>query len=164
MTPRLELPLAMAAALSMLGSASAHGQQKPTLTDLLNQLRGTTVFWRQFEVPKQIATMGDARALVELEPWLHRSDRLSGQGIPRRAIRLRQGGGSKVRFERIGTTRVHLFGELKDRRAEDVLLLPKPQRQPSRSTGGTLLHAPDQGDVTVGAESGDCRAGLRTET
>jgi HEAT repeat protein len=75
MTPRLTRSLAMTAALSMLASASTHGQQNPTLADLLNQFRNTTVSWRQFEVAKRIATMGDTGVLIELEPWLDRDDR-----------------------------------------------------------------------------------------
>jgi HEAT repeat protein len=65
----------MAATLSVLGSASAQGQQNPAPTDLLDQFRSTTVFWRQFEVAKQIVKMGDTRVLAELEPWLDRDDR-----------------------------------------------------------------------------------------
>jgi HEAT repeat protein len=75
MVPSLRFPLAVAAVLSMLGSAAARGQQITPQADLLNQFRSTTVFWRQFEVAKQIARTGDTRVLEELEPWLQQDDR-----------------------------------------------------------------------------------------
>jgi HEAT repeat protein len=155
MTPRLRLSLAAAAALSILASAAGQGQQNPALADLLNQYRSTTVFWRQFEVAKQIAKMGDTRVLVELEPWLglddrhlrgnaafvfaslgdprgfetlrtmltDRSDRPLGQGIPGapgNAATPKWWLKEQVRADRYHA--VHLFGELKDPRAVDVLL------------------------------------------
>jgi HEAT repeat protein len=75
MTLTLRTWLAIPVALSMLGRASARGQQNPDLPDLLAKFRSTTVSWRQFEVAKQIAEMGDARVLKELEPWLNHDDR-----------------------------------------------------------------------------------------
>jgi HEAT repeat protein len=155
MAPGLRLSLAVAAALSTLGSAGARGQQATAPADLLNQFRSATVFWRQFEVAKQIARMGDTGVLEELEPWLQqddrhlrgnaafvfaslgdprgvetirtmltdRSDRPLGQGIPGAPGNpatprwwLRE----QVRADRYYA--VHLFGELKDPRAVDILV------------------------------------------
>jgi HEAT repeat protein len=141
--------LAVPAALSTLvGAAVAQGQQSATLAELLGQFQRTTVFWQQLEVARRIAEMGDARVLEQLAPWLKeqdrhlrgnaafvfaslgdargfeairtiltdRSDRPEGQGIP---------GGRFTIARQVESDRyyaVHLFGELKDPRAVDVLV------------------------------------------
>jgi HEAT repeat protein len=42
---------------------------------LVTQFQSTTVFWKQFEIAKQLARTRDRRVLSELEPWLGREDR-----------------------------------------------------------------------------------------
>jgi len=51
------------------------GQQSPSVSELLRQFQGETVFWRQFEVAKAIVAANDTRVLPQLEPWLTREDR-----------------------------------------------------------------------------------------
>lgn len=52
-----------------------HGQRTPTLSELMEQFRSSTGFSRQLEGARQIATLGNTRAISELEPWLVREDR-----------------------------------------------------------------------------------------
>lgn len=143
------------AALGMLLCVAGQEWQGPTLTELLTQFQKTTVFWRQFEVAKQIVSIGDPGALKDLEPWLAREDRhlrgnaafvFASLGDPRgfdtisamltdRSYRpLGQGipGGSfntaapdwwlssQIKADRYYA--VHLFGDLKDARAVDILI------------------------------------------
>jgi HEAT repeat protein len=51
------------------------GQQRPSVSDLLQRFEGERVFWRQFEVAKAIAAANDPRVLPRLEPWLTQEDR-----------------------------------------------------------------------------------------
>ena len=51
------------------------GQQSPSVSELLRQFQGETVFWRQFEVAKAIVAANDTRVLPQLEPWLTHEDR-----------------------------------------------------------------------------------------
>src|SRR3984885_7945824 len=51
------------------------GQQSPSVSELLRQFQGETVFWRQFEVAKAIVAAKDTRVLPDLEPWLTHEDR-----------------------------------------------------------------------------------------
>ena len=52
-----------------------HGQQRPSVSELLQQFEGERVFWRQFEVAKAIATSNDPSVLPRLESWLTQEDR-----------------------------------------------------------------------------------------
>jgi HEAT repeat protein len=146
---------AVPAALGMLLGVAAQGSQGPTLTELLAQFKSTTVFWQQFEVAKQIASIGDPRALRDLEPWLGREDRhlrgnaafvfasmgdprgfetisamltdrshrLLGQGIPGGSFNTAAPDwwlDSQIKADRYYA--IHLFGELKNSRAVDILI------------------------------------------
>ena len=66
--------LAWMAVLVFTGSAYGQGTQN-TLAELLAEFQSEPVFWRQFEVGEQIASLGDASALSELEPYLRYEDR-----------------------------------------------------------------------------------------
>ena len=70
-----QVAVAVAVGLGVLAGALAQGQQNPPPPELLAQFQRTSVFWQQFEVAKQLAKIGDARVLKELEPWLERPDR-----------------------------------------------------------------------------------------
>jgi HEAT repeat protein len=65
--------IAMGAPAVFAAIAFAQGQN-PSLAELLDQFQ-TTNFSRQLEVGKQIAKVGDVRALQTLEPWLRHEDR-----------------------------------------------------------------------------------------
>src|SRR5258708_3936206 len=52
-----------------------HAQQRPSVSELLQQFEGEKVFWRQFEVAKAIAAANDRSVLPRLESWLTREDR-----------------------------------------------------------------------------------------
>jgi HEAT repeat protein len=52
-----------------------HGQQRPSISELLRQFEGERVFWRQFEVAKAIVATNDASVLPQLESWLTHEDR-----------------------------------------------------------------------------------------
>ena len=52
-----------------------HGQQRPSVSELLKQFEGERVFWRQFEVAKAIAAAKDPSVLPRLESWLTQEDR-----------------------------------------------------------------------------------------
>lgn len=52
-----------------------HGQQRPSVPELLRQFEGERVFWRQFEVAKAIVAANDMSVLPALESWLTHEDR-----------------------------------------------------------------------------------------
>src|ERR1700733_10255897 len=81
---RFFLPRALKAAVVRLGVAVLlllpspqiiHGQQRPSVSELLRQFEGEGVFWRQFEAARAIVDAGDASVLPRLEPWLTHEDR-----------------------------------------------------------------------------------------
>jgi|SRR5580704_1092975 HEAT repeat protein len=134
---------------------SGMGQQARSVSELVEQFQNTRVFWRQFDVAKQLVALHDTSVFQKLAPDLKdddrhlrgnaafvfaslgdyrgfevikailddRSERPEGQGIP--------GGrwsvGAQISADRYYA--VHLFGDLKDRRAVPILipLLPDPQ-------------------------------------
>jgi HEAT repeat protein len=51
------------------------GQQSRSVSELLRQFQGETVFWRQFEVATAIVAANDTTVLPQLEPWLTHEDR-----------------------------------------------------------------------------------------
>ena len=51
------------------------GQQSRSVSELLRQFQGETVFWRQFEVATAIVSANDTTVLPQLEPWLTHEDR-----------------------------------------------------------------------------------------
>jgi HEAT repeat protein len=52
-----------------------HGQQRPSVSGLLQQFESEDVFWRQFEVAKAIVAANDTSVLPQLESWLTHEDR-----------------------------------------------------------------------------------------
>src|SRR3984893_7938571 len=52
-----------------------HGQQRPSVSELLRHFEGERVFWRQFEVAKAIIAANDTSVLPQLESWLAHEDR-----------------------------------------------------------------------------------------
>ncbi len=88
-----------------------HGQQRPSVSDLLRQFESETVFWRQFEVAKAIVAANDPSVLPQLEPWLTHEDR-----------HLR--GNAAFIFARLGDSRgfdaiVAILGDRSERRKVD---------------------------------------------
>jgi HEAT repeat protein len=51
------------------------GRKNPSVSELVEQFKSEKVYWRQFEVAKQIVALQDARVLPELDGWLSRDDR-----------------------------------------------------------------------------------------
>jgi hypothetical protein len=52
-----------------------HGQQHPSVSELLRQFEDERVFWRQCEVAKGIVAANDTSVLPQLESWLTHEDR-----------------------------------------------------------------------------------------
>src|SRR5579863_881954 len=131
------------------------GQQSPSVSELLRQFEGETMFWRQFEVAKAIVAANDTRVLPQLETWLTHKDReLRGNaafifarlGDPRgfdviaailddrsedRKVHIISSGGQRNVQGQINQDRyyaAHLLGDLKDPRAIPILvpLLTEP--------------------------------------
>jgi HEAT repeat protein len=116
---------------------------------LVEQFANTTVFWKQFEVAKEIVALHDRSVLPELEPWLSSEDmHLRGNTAfifaslgddrgfqiikailenrsPKRAVfRIDDAGRPspelQIREDRYYA--VHLFGDLRDSRAVPILI------------------------------------------
>lgn len=51
------------------------GQQHPAVSELVRQFTSEPLFFRQFEIAKQIVAANDKSVLVQLEPWLTSEDR-----------------------------------------------------------------------------------------
>jgi HEAT repeat protein len=126
----------------------SRGQQRPSVTELLQQFENTTVFWRQFEVAKAIVAANDISVLPKLESWLTHEDRhlrgnaafiYPGLGDPRgfdvivailgdRSERPEAQGIPGGRWSLPGQIRAdryyaaHLLGDLKDPRAVPILV------------------------------------------
>ncbi|HTA72308.1 MAG TPA: HEAT repeat domain-containing protein [Bryobacteraceae bacterium] len=126
-----------------------HGQQHPSVPELLRQFESEGVFWRQFEVAKAIVAAHDTTVLPQLESWLTHEDRhlrgnaafiFAGLGDPRGfdVIAAILGDGSERRaVHRISSVGLpwvqgqisedryyaaHLLGDLKDPRAIPILV------------------------------------------
>jgi HEAT repeat protein len=52
-------------------------QSQPNLLTLLQKFEAETVFWRQFEIAKEIAAANNREVLPRLQPWLSHADRRS---------------------------------------------------------------------------------------
>jgi HEAT repeat protein len=52
-----------------------HGQQRPSVDELLQQFESATAFMQQFVVAKAIAAANDRSVLPRLEPWFTHKDR-----------------------------------------------------------------------------------------
>jgi len=71
MFARLGIPM-----LLILASPDViHGQQPPSVSELLRQFQVETVFWRQMEVARKIVAANNASVIPALEPWLTHEDR-----------------------------------------------------------------------------------------
>src|SRR5438552_3539654 len=68
---RFGLPLLLLCSAPSL----VHGQQHPSVSELLQQFETTKVFWKQFEVAKAIVATKDTSVLPELDTWLTKNDR-----------------------------------------------------------------------------------------
>ena len=126
-----------------------HGQQHPSVPELLRQFESEGVFWRQFEVAKAIVATNDTSVLPHLEPWLVYDDRhlrgnaafiFAGLGDPRgfdiivailgdrserRAVHNISSVGLPSIQRQISEDRyyaAHLLGDLKDPRAVPILV------------------------------------------
>jgi HEAT repeat protein len=118
-------------------------------SELIEQFKTTTTFWKQFEVAKQIVALHDKSVLRELEPWLSSEGmRLRGNAAfifaslgddrgfqvikailenrsPKRAVFMFDDAGRpspelQIRYDRYYAA--HLFGDLKDVRAVPILI------------------------------------------
>lgn len=58
-----------------LGQSVGHPSE--SASELVEQFKSETVFWKQFEVAKKIVALHDKRVLHDLEPWLCSKDLLS---------------------------------------------------------------------------------------
>jgi hypothetical protein len=116
---------------------------------LVEQFQTTTIFWKQFEVAKQIVVLHDKSVLQSLEPWLSNEDMhqrgnaafiIASLGDERgfevikailedrstkRAVFEHDSAGRPSPAQQIRSDRyyaVHLFGDLRDSRAVPLLL------------------------------------------
>jgi HEAT repeat protein len=138
--------------ISLSMCALGRSQDKPSAVQLLEQFKSTKVFWKQFEIAKEIVALGDSSVLPELAVWLNDEDRHvrgnsafvfaslgdnRGFDVIRAILTDRsdrpEGQGvpmapSDGRYrveEQIKADRyyaVHLFGDLKDTRAVPILV------------------------------------------
>lgn len=61
--------------VALLLPSAVHGQQHPSIAELLRQFEGEKVFWRQFQTAKAIVAANDRSVLPRLQPWLTHRDR-----------------------------------------------------------------------------------------
>lgn len=54
------------------GQTAKHSNERTS--ELVEQFKTTTTFWKQFEVAKQIVVLHDKSVFQELEPWLSNED------------------------------------------------------------------------------------------
>jgi HEAT repeat protein len=129
------------------GQTAKHSSERTS--ELVEQFKTTTTFWKQFEVAKQIVALHDESVLRELEPWLSNEDmQLRGNAAfifaslgddrgfqiikailenrsPKRAVSMFNDAGRpspelQIRQDRYYAA--HLFGDLKDVRAVPILI------------------------------------------
>jgi len=60
---------------SILALAQTGEHPNESATELVEQFKRETVFWKQFEVAKKIVALRDKSVLPDLEPWLSNEDR-----------------------------------------------------------------------------------------
>jgi HEAT repeat protein len=130
-------------------ASTMHGQQRPSVSELLRQFEGEKVFWSQFEVAQEIAAANDPSVLPQLESWLTHEDRqlrgnagfifarlgdsrgfdvivaILGDRSERRAVHMISSVGTpsiqgQIRQDRYYAA--HLLGDLKDPRAIPILV------------------------------------------
>jgi HEAT repeat protein len=129
------------------GQTAKHPSERTS--ELVEQFKTTTTFWKQFEVAKQIVALHDKSVLQELEPWLSNEDMhfrgnaafifaslgddrgfqvikaiLENRSPKRAVFRVDDAGRPspelQIREDRYYAT--HLFGDLKDVRAVPILV------------------------------------------
>ena len=132
---------------TLFGRAAQHPSD--ATSGLVEQFKNTTIFWKQFEVAKQIVARHDKSVLQELEPWLSNEDmHLRGNAAfifaslgddrgfqvikailenrsPKRAVFRTDDAGRPSNELQIREDRyyaAHLFGDLKDVRAVPILV------------------------------------------
>lgn len=69
------LRLGLLAFLLLPSLHTIQGQQRPSVSELLRQFQGETLFFRQFDVAQAIVAANDKSVLPQLEPWLANADR-----------------------------------------------------------------------------------------
>jgi HEAT repeat protein len=135
--------------IALVSPLLVHGQQRPSVSELLHQFETETVFWRQFEVAKSIVAANDPSVLPRLEPWLTHPDRqlrgnaafifsrlgdrrgfdvivaILGDRSEAREIHAISSVGGPSAYGQIREDRyyaAHLLGDLKDARAIPILV------------------------------------------
>jgi HEAT repeat protein len=140
------IPIAL---LSLCLAGVARTQTNQSAAELVEKFNSTGVFWKQFEVGRQIVALHDKSVLKELEPWLGNEDmQLRGNAAfifaslgddrgfqiikailenrsPKRAVSMFNDAGRpspelQIRQDRYYAA--HLFGDLKDVRAVPILI------------------------------------------
>jgi HEAT repeat protein len=143
------LRIGVLVALLLPSAQVIRAQPSPSLSELLRQFEGETVFWRQFELAKSIVAANDTGVLPRLEPWLTHEDRhlrgnaalifarlgdprgfdaivaiLSDRSEQREVHNISSAGTpsiqGQIREDRYYAT--HLLGDLKDPRAIPILV------------------------------------------
>src|SRR6266545_1732672 len=56
-------------------SAQQEQQRNLSASDLVQQFKNETVFWKQFEIAKKIVALHDSTVLPDLAGWLNHDDR-----------------------------------------------------------------------------------------
>ena len=69
------LAIVMTIAAMVVLARGPAAQGSATTEDLLERFRAEAVFWRQFEIAKELAARQEPRVLVALEPLLIADDR-----------------------------------------------------------------------------------------
>jgi hypothetical protein len=71
----LVAPLSVTLVLLFATPTANRGQQRASVSDLLQRFENTRVFWQQIEVAKEIVAAKDTSVLSKLELWLTDEDR-----------------------------------------------------------------------------------------
>jgi HEAT repeat protein len=135
--------------LPFIAPSQTTSPSSESTTELIEQFKVITTFWRQFEVAQQIVALHDKRVLKDLEPWLRNEDMhqrgnaafifaslgddrgfqvikaiLEDRSPQRAVFRIDDAGNPSPRLQ-IREDRyyaAHLFGDLKDPRAVPILV------------------------------------------
>jgi hypothetical protein len=149
------------ASICLLSTLFGQSTQYPSgsASELVEQFNSTTIFWKQFEVAKNIVALHDKSVLQDLEPWLSNEDMhrrgnaafiFASLGDDRgfqviKAI-LEDRSSRRTVFEICSTEQiredryyaVYLFGHLKDSRAVPIILPLLMTRMSTRRLLGRL--------------------------
>jgi HEAT repeat protein len=142
---------ALLASMCLLSTIFGQTAQHPSesASSLVEQFGNTAMFWKQFEVAKEIVALQDKSVLQDLEPWLSNEDMrrranaafifaslgddrgfqvikaiLEDRSTKRAVFEIDSAGSPSPRLQ-IRADRyyaVHLFGDLKDSRAVPILV------------------------------------------